>query len=72
MTLPEQTQHHAPPTELAREMSTNTMIKTEQQLREEIAALKREEENLKKIDEEIKQNLEIVHEKRVAAEDPDA
>ena len=36
MTLPEQTQRHAPPTELAREMSTNTMIKTEQQLREKL------------------------------------
>lgn len=71
MALPEQTQH-APPTELAREMSTNTLIKTEQQLREEIAALKREEENLKRIDEQIKQNLEIVHEKRTAAEDHDA
>lgn len=71
MTLPEQNQH-APPTGLTREMSTNTMIKTEQQLREEIAALKREEEKLKKIDEEIKQNLEIVHEKRAAAEDNDA
>jgi hypothetical protein len=51
-----------------REMSTNTLIKTEQQLREEIAALKREEEKLQKIDEELKHNIEVVHEKRAAHE----
>lgn len=61
----ENSDHPAP----EREMSTNTLISTEQQLREEIAALKQEEENLKKMDEQLKQNIEQVHEKRASHED---
>ncbi|OBZ82049.1 hypothetical protein A0J61_09903 [Choanephora cucurbitarum] len=46
---------------------SDTLVTNEQQLREEIAALKREEEKLKEMDEKLKHDIEIIHEKRNVA-----
>lgn len=52
-----------PPAELERELSSNTLVKNKEQLREEINNLKLEQEKLEKLDQELKQNIEVVHEK---------
>lgn len=52
-----------PPAELERELSSNTLVKNKEQLREEIDHLKLEQEKLEKLDEQLKQNIEVVHEK---------
>ncbi|RCI06081.1 hypothetical protein CU098_013215 [Rhizopus stolonifer] len=43
----------------------DTLIQNEQQLRKEIAALKRQEESLKEMDEKIKHNIEVIHQERI-------
>jgi predicted nucleic acid-binding Zn-ribbon protein len=54
--------------ELKRDLSVNTLKKSEQQLREEIEALKRETQELAEKDEELKHDIEKIHEKFTTTE----
>ncbi|CAM0139100.1 hypothetical protein VKS41_007871 [Umbelopsis sp. WA50703] len=63
----EQDQASLPHGGLARsETSTSTLLTREQQLKEEIDKLKREEEALKQKDEQIKKNIDVLREQKEA------
>lgn len=54
---------------LLRDSSTNTLMNREQQLRDEIARLRREEQELREKDLWIKQNIVAVREKMMMVSD---
>lgn len=64
----ESTQSPLHPGGLARsETSTSTLLTREQQLKEEIDRLKREEQALQQKDEQIKKNIDVLREQKQAA-----